>query len=75
MNRWQLLIFWVVGLYVALIVGGTGARLLVHAEKSAETLETGYPFTLLAGTAWAYIVPIVIVGILIFVSVKDHKRK
>jgi hypothetical protein len=75
MNRWQTAVVWVVGLYVALVVSGTGVRLIAHVEKSAETLETGYPFTLLAGTVWAYILPILIVGGLIFVTVRDHKKK
>ena len=74
MNKWQMVILWVVGLYVSLVISGTGFKLLVHAEKSKETLETGYPFTLLAGTAWAYIVPIIIIGILLMLTVKDHKK-
>ncbi len=75
MNRWQMIILWIVGLYAALVFSGTGVTLLAHAYKSAETLETGYPFTLLAGTAWAYIVPIVLVGGLIMFTVRDHKKK
>jgi heme/copper-type cytochrome/quinol oxidase subunit 2 len=65
---------WVVGTYISLIVAGTGVSLLMHAKKSAETLETGYPFTVLAGTAWAYIIPILIIGGLIMVTVRDHKK-
>ena len=75
MNLWQTIILWVVGLYVALVVSETGVRLLNHFYNSAETLETGYPFTLLAGTAWAYILPIIIVGGLIMFTVRDQKKK
>jgi hypothetical protein len=75
MNKWQMVLLWVVGLYISLIMSDTGLKLLIHAKKSAETLETGYPFTLLAGTAWAYIIPIVIVGVLVFITVKENKKK
>jgi heme/copper-type cytochrome/quinol oxidase subunit 2 len=75
MNKWQLMTLWIVGVYVALIISGTGAKLLVHAEKSAETLETGYPFTLLAGTVWTYVLPIIIVCGLVLLTLKDHKKK
>lgn len=73
MNKWQTVILWIVGLYVSLVVSGTGLKLLVHTEKSKETLETGYPFTLLAGTAWAYIIPIVIIGLLLMFTVRGKK--
>lgn len=75
MNKWQMVLLWIVGLYVSLIISDTGLKLLVHAKTSAETLETGYPFTLLAGTAWAYIIPIVIIGVLVFITVKENKKK
>ncbi len=75
MNRWQMVLMWLVGLYVSLIISDTGLKLLIHAKKSAETLETGYPFTVLAGTAWAYIIPIIIIGALVFITVKENKKK
>jgi hypothetical protein len=74
MNKWQLVLVWVVGLYISLVISDTGLKLLIHAKKSAETLQTGYPFTLLAGTAWAYIIPIIIIGALVFFSVKGQKK-
>ena len=74
MNKWQMVVIWVIGLYVSFTLSDTGLRLLIHAKKSAETLETGYPFTLLAGTAWAYIIPIIIIGALVFFSLKGHGK-
>jgi hypothetical protein len=75
MNRWQTVIVWILGLYVSLIISDTGLKLLVHAKTAPETLETGYPFTLLAGTAWAYVIPIVIIGVLVFITVRENKKK
>jgi hypothetical protein len=75
MNKWQMVLLWIVGMYVSLIISDTGLKLLIHAKKSAETLETGYPFTVLAGTAWAYVIPIVIIGALVFITVKENKKK
>jgi hypothetical protein len=75
MNKWQMVLLWIVGLYVSLIISDTGLKLLVHAKTSPETLETGYPFTVLAGTAWAYVIPIVIIGVLVFITVKENKKK
>ena len=75
MNKWQMVLLWIVGMYVALIISDTGLKLLIHAKKSAETLETGYPFTVLAGTAWSYVIPIVIIGALVFITVKENKKK
>jgi hypothetical protein len=74
MNRWQLIVMWVVGLYASLVFAGTGVSLMMHAKQSAETIETGYPFTVLAGTAWAYIIPMIIIGGLIFYTVRDNKK-
>lgn len=74
MNKWQLVLVWVVGVYISFVISDTGLRLLIHAKKSAETLATGYPFTVLAGTAWAYIIPIIIIAGLVFVSVKGRGK-
>ncbi|MFA4844304.1 MAG: hypothetical protein WC632_05060 [Candidatus Margulisiibacteriota bacterium] len=72
------------GLIVALSVEGdksnpqssppTGSKLLTHASSNPETLATGYPLTVLAGTAWAYLLPIVIIGILLMVTFKEHGK-
>lgn len=75
MNKWQLVVLWVIGLYVSLVLSDTGLKLLLHAKKTAETLENGYPFTLLAGTAWGYIIPLVIVGALLMVSFRGKEKK
>jgi hypothetical protein len=48
-------------------------RLLSHAVKTKETLENGYPFTVVIGTMWTYIIPIVIIGGLIMFTVRDKK--
>ena len=69
-----MVIMWIVGMYISLVLSDTGLKILIHAKKSAETLETGYPFTVLAGTAWAYIIPIVIIGVLVFITVKEKKK-
>ena len=74
MNRWQIIVMWIVGLYAALVFAGTGVSLLAHAKQTAETLENGYPFTVIAGTAWAYIVPMILIGALIMFTVRDHKK-
>jgi len=74
MNKWQLVILWIVGLYVSIVISGTGLKLLVHTEKNPETLATGYPLTLLAGTAWAYIVPIVVIGALFMITFWGKKK-
>ncbi len=73
MKNTQLFVLWLAGILVSGILFSTGYKLLDHAARSAETLETGYPFTVLAGTAWAYILPIVIIGILLAVSLKGKK--
>lgn len=70
MNKVQLLILWLGGLLISGILCSTGLKLLNHAAKAKEVLETGYPFTLVIGTAWAYIAPIIIIGALLVVSVK-----
>jgi hypothetical protein len=75
MNIWQKVTLWIVGCYAALVFAGTGVRLIAHAEKTKETLENGYPFTVVIGTAWAYIIPIIIVGGLIVFTMRDHKKK
>jgi hypothetical protein len=75
MNIWQRSLLWILSLYAALVFAGAGVKLLAHAEKSKETLETGYPFTFVIGTVWAYIIPIIIIGALIIFTAKDHKKK
>ena len=74
MNKHQLMVLWIAGLIVSGILCSTGMKLLEHASRSAETLEMGYPFTLLAGTAWTYIAPTVIIGIILMISLKGKRR-
>lgn len=73
MNKIQLLVLWLSGLLISGILCSTGLKLLNHAATNKELLSTGYPFTLVIGTAWAYIAPIIIIGILLAVSVKGKK--
>ena len=73
MNKAQLLVLWLSGLLISSILYSTGQKLLRHAATSREVLETGYPFTLVIGTGWAYILPIVIIGALLAISVKGKK--
>ena len=74
MNKAQMLVLWIAGLLVTGIVCNTGLKLLNHAAKAKEVLETGYPFTVVIGTAWTFIAPIIIVGILLAVSLKGHNK-
>lgn len=75
MNKLQLIVLWLSGLLVSGILCSTGLKLLNHAATSREVLETGYPFTLVIGTAWTYLAPIIIIGILLAVSFKDGKQQ
>jgi len=75
MNKMQLAILWLIGLAVAYIFSSTGLKLLAHAAKSKEVWENGYPLTVLAGTAWTYIIPIVIIGGLLIVTSKWVEKK
>jgi hypothetical protein len=75
LNKMQLIVLWIAGLLVSGVLCSTGLKLLNHAATSDELLSTGYPFTLIAGTVWGYIVPVVIVGILLIVSFKGHGKK
>ena len=74
-DKWQLVILWLVGIVISAIFCLTGLKLLAHAACSPELWETGYPLTLLAGTAWAYIVPIIIIGVLLIVTVKGKGNR
>ena len=77
MNRLQLFFLWIAGILISAIFYTTGQKLLVHASKYKETWETGYPLTLMGGTAWAYIMPTVIMGVILIYTVKGigGKRK
>jgi len=70
MNRLQLLVLWAIGISISAIFYTTGQKLLVHASTYKETWETGYPLTLMVGTAWAYIVPTVIIGVILIYTAK-----
>ncbi len=74
MNKAQLIVLWIIGILVSAIVSSTGLKLLAHTAKSAETMATGYPFTLLAGTAWTYLLPIIIIGVILIITLKGHGR-
>ncbi|MFA5848221.1 MAG: hypothetical protein WC855_15130 [Thermodesulfovibrionales bacterium] len=74
MNKVQLIVLWLVGLAISGVLFQTGSKLLTHASSNPETLATGYPLTVLAGTAWAYLLPIVIIGILLMISFKEHGK-
>jgi len=74
MNKVQLALLWLIGLAISFIFSSTGLKLLEHAAKARETWENGYPLTLLAGTGWAYIIPIIIIGGLLIVSSKSLGR-
>jgi len=73
MNKVQLTVLWIFGLLIAGILCSTGLKLLNHAAKAQELLSTGYPFTLVIGTGWAYIAPLVIIGVLLAISLKGKK--
>jgi hypothetical protein len=70
MNKLQLIVMWLAGFAVSVILFLTGSKLLAHAATNPETLATGYPFTLLAGTVWSYVAPVVIIGIMLMVTFK-----
>lgn len=74
MNKYQLIVLWLGGLLISFVLCSTGMKLLAHASSSAEMLATGYPFTLIAGTAWTYIAPTIIIGIILMVSLKGHRK-
>jgi hypothetical protein len=74
MNKIQLVILWLSGLLISGILCSTGLQLLYHAAHREDVLETGYPFTLVIGTAWAYIAPIIIIGVLLAISVKGYGK-
>ena len=74
MNKWQLVILWLMGIGIAGILFQTGNKLLIHASHSPETWETGYPLTVLAGTAWSYLLPIIIIGILLIFTFKGMEK-
>jgi hypothetical protein len=73
MNKAQMLVLWIAGLLVSGILCNTGIKLLRHAAANKDVFETGYPFTLVIGTAWTFIAPIIIVGVLLAVSLKGKK--
>lgn len=75
MNRVQLVVLWLVGISVSSIIGMTGYKLLVHAANFKETWENGYPLTLLAGTVWTYIIPIIVMGGILIYSTRGLKGK
>jgi len=78
MNKSQLFVLWVIGIVISSIFYTTGQKLLVHAAAYKETWDTGYPLTLLGGTAWSYILPIVIIGAILIYTVKglgDRRRR
>ena len=64
MNKAQLIVLWLAGLLVSGILCSTGIKILHDTATYAETPSMGYPFTLVIGTAWAYIAPIIIIGVL-----------
>jgi hypothetical protein len=74
MKKIQLIVLWLAGLLVSGILCNTGLKLLNHAATNKELLATGYPFTLIAGTIWVYILPIVIIGGLLMFTFKDNKK-
>ena len=74
MNKVQLVVMWLAGLLISGVFLNTGLKLLKHAATSEETIATGYPFTLLAGTAWTYVLPLIIIGVLLMVSFKNRKK-
>jgi len=70
MNKVQLAILWIGGLCISAVISLTGLKLLAHAAANPEMWANGYPLTVLAGTAWAYIAPIAIIGLLLIYSFK-----
>ncbi len=73
MNKWQLIVVWIAGLLASWFFSNAGQKLLVHTASNPETLATGYPFTLIAGTVWTYVVPTVIIGTLLAVTLKNRR--
>jgi hypothetical protein len=74
MNKVQLIVLWLVGIVISVILFQTGSKLLSHAVSNPETWAMGYPLTVLAGTAWAYVLPIVIIGTLLMLTFKDYGK-
>jgi hypothetical protein len=74
MNKCQLTVLWAAGILIAGIFFNTGLKLLKHAAASEKAIATGYPFTLLTGTVWAYILPVLIVGALLFVTFRKRQK-
>ena len=74
MNKCQLTVLWGAGVLISAVLFSTGLKLLKHAAASEETISTGYPFTLLAGTIWTYILPILIIGVLLFITFKKNRK-
>ena len=70
MNRLQLIFLWAAGITISIMFNITGQKLLNHAASYKETWDTGYPITLMGGTAWAYIIPTVIMGAILIYTVK-----
>ena len=75
MNRFQLVVLWVIGIAISAIFNSTGQRLLIHAASNNETWDAGYPITLIAGTAWSYIIPVIIIGAILIYTVRDMGRR
>lgn len=75
MKKIELALLWIVGLAVSYVFSSTGLKLLEHAARTKETWENGYPITLLAGMGWTYIIPIVIVGAMLMVTIKKMEKK
>ncbi len=75
MNKAQLIVLWLIGLAVSAIMCYTGIELLNHVSMTRRVWENGYPITLLAGTAWGYIAPIIIIGVILMVTVAGKKKK
>jgi hypothetical protein len=70
MNRLQLIFLWAAGITISIMFNITGQKLLNHAASYKEAWDTGYPITLMGGTAWAYIIPTVIMGAILIFTVK-----
>jgi len=75
MNQIQLIVLWLIGIAISSIFSFTGQKLLIHAANNKEVWETGYPLTLMVGTAWTYIIPIIIIGAILIYTVKDLGKK
>jgi len=75
MNKLQIVVLWLAGMIISYVFSTTGWKLLVHAASSKETWETGYPITLMVGTVWTYIFPVVIIGAVLIYSSSGWKSK